>query len=168
MKHLKYLSYVLRHKWFVMIECFKCGLIWRGIMHDLSKFLPSEWFPYVEHFYGTGKKGINGERDKTGYYSAGDTGEHDFDMAWLLHQKRNRHHWQWWVLPKDDGTTKIFPMPMVYIMEMFCDWVGAGRAQGRRSPKDDPFRETRSWYKANRFKMVFHKDTRLIVERLVK
>jgi len=52
MKYLKYLKYILKHKWYVMIECFKNGLIWRGLMHDLSKFLPSEFIPYANFFYG--------------------------------------------------------------------------------------------------------------------
>lgn len=168
MKHLKYLSYVLRHKWFVTIECFKIGLYWRGLIHDMSKFLPSEWNPYVEHFYGTGRKGIKGERDKTGYYSAGDTGEYEFDFAWLLHQKRNKHHWQWWVLPKDDGSVKIFPMPYVYLMEMLCDWVGAGRAQGRKSPVSDPYAETRKWYTSNRKKIKVHDETRARIEQIIE
>ena len=46
-KFFRYLSYVIRHRWFVMIECFKRGLIWRGLTHDLSKFHPSEFFPYM-------------------------------------------------------------------------------------------------------------------------
>jgi len=51
-KHLAYLRYVLRHKWFVLLACWRAGLYWRGIVHDWHKFLPSEWFPYVEHFHG--------------------------------------------------------------------------------------------------------------------
>ena len=63
MKHFKYASYVLRHKLFVGLECFKVGLFWRGLVHDLSKLRPSEWLPYARHFYGheTSKA-----RDRTG------------------------------------------------------------------------------------------------------
>jgi len=92
-KHIKYAKYVIRHKFFVMLECFKHGLIYRGLKHDISKFLPGEWFPYVEFFYGTKAKQV---RDETGYYKPTDTGNKAFDFAWLLHQKRNDHHWQWW------------------------------------------------------------------------
>ena len=28
--HLAYLSYVLRHKWYVLLECAKLGILWRG------------------------------------------------------------------------------------------------------------------------------------------
>jgi hypothetical protein len=91
-RHWEYLKYVVRHRWFVMLACFQHGLIWRGLVHDLSKFLPSEWFPYARFFYepnGTKKT----RRDKSGYYKPTDTGDSAFDFAWLLHQKRNRHHW---------------------------------------------------------------------------
>lgn len=98
MNHLRYLSYVLRHKWFVLVECWRRGLYWRGLVHDLSKFLPSEWFPYVEHFHG---RQSGRQRDVTGYYKPTDTGDPAFDRAWFLHQKRNDHHWQWWTQPDD-------------------------------------------------------------------
>lgn len=139
MKYLKYLNYVIKHKWYVFLECCKEGIIWQGITHDLSKLLPSEFFPYAEYFNG---KGNNQE---------------EFDYAWLLHQKRNRHHWQWWVLPEDDGGKKILNMPLKYRKEMLCDWRGAGRAI---MGKDN----TEKWYLANKNRMQLHRETRLWVE----
>mgnify|MGYP006874659086 CR=1 FL=1 len=41
---LRHLSLVIRHKNKVMIHCFKCGLVWRGLAHDMSKFTPTEFF----------------------------------------------------------------------------------------------------------------------------
>jgi len=144
----KYLKYVVRHKWFVMLACFKVGLYWRGITHDLSKFRPSEFIPYARFFYGIPNK----RRDGTGYYKATDTGDKDFDFAWLLHQKRNQHHWQWWMLPEDDGGIKLIEMPDRFILEMVCDWRGAGKAQ--RNPTS-----TVEWYLANKDKMQLHPNT---------
>lgn len=157
MKHLRYLSYVLRHKWYVFLECCKYGLYWQGLIHDWSKFLPSEWFPYVEYFYGAGQKQPDRGRDGTGYYKPHDTGDAAFDFAWLLHQKRNRHHWQWWVLPMDDGGTKVLPMPYRYWREMVCDWQGAARAQRTTGTVQD-------WYLENGTKMQLHPETRARVE----
>ena len=37
-----------------------------------------------------------------------------FDSAWLLHQKRNAHHWQYWVLLEDEGNTKALEMDDKY------------------------------------------------------
>ena len=159
MKYLKYLHYIVRHKWYVMYECFKKGLIWRGLLHDLSKFYPSEFVPYANYFYGN-KSDIKKGRNSTGYYKPTDTGDVAFDFAWLLHQKRNRHHWQWWILPEDDGGVKIMEMQEVYRTEMLCDWIGAGKAQGHFSPKDDYLQETRNWWNANNHKMQLHPKIR--------
>jgi len=152
-KYWKYLVYVLKHKWFVFLECYKVGLLWPGLVHDLSKFMLSEFFPYAEHFYGKNRR----IRNKSGYYKPTDTSDADFDFAWLLHQKRNRHHWQWWVLPEDAGGIVVLDMPLRYRKEMICDWKGAGKAQGHGN-------DILSWYKANRSKMQLHKDTREWIE----
>lgn len=152
MKHLKYLCYVLRHKWYVFIECCKLGIPVRGLVHDLSKFRPSEWFPYANYFHKPK------QRDETGYYKPYDTGDKAFDYAWLLHQKRNKHHWQWWILPNDDGGVEILPMPDEYRKEMLADWRGAGRAQGYGD-------NTKEWYKVNRNKMQLHPETRAWIEK---
>jgi hypothetical protein len=155
--HLAYLSYVLRHKWFVFVECCRMGIPWLGIIHDLSKFLPGEWFPYANHFHGpNANKQI---RDETGYYKPTNTEDAAFDFAWLLHQRRNKHHWQWWVLPKDDGGLATFPIQDRYRREMIADWRGAGRAQG--TP------DTRAWYIKHKNDMWLDSETRAWVERQI-
>lgn len=165
-QYYSYLKYVLRHKSFVNKECMSLGYRWRGLIHDMSKFLPSEYIPYANHFYN--KDGSKREvRDKSGFYDPNNTGDKKFDKAWLFHQKRNKHHWQYWVLPKDDGSIKVLEMPQKYLMEMICDWVGAGKAQGYLSPKEDPYYETRKWYNKNKDKMQLHENTRRIVERKI-
>ncbi len=155
MKHLRYLNYVLRHKWFVFVECRRRGLWWRGLIHDLSKFLPSEWGPYVDYFYGS-TSGTQKGRGETGYYKPTDTGDAAFDFAWLLHQKRNNHHWQWWILPEDEGGVKVLEMSPTARTEIFCDWKGAGRAQGKP--------DVRAWYMANGQKMQLGPQTRKWIE----
>jgi len=126
---IKYLSYVLRHKWHVSVECFKSGLVWRGITHDLSKFLPDEFFPYMLYFYVDSKK-----YDKM------------FDIAWLKHQHRNAHHWQHWLLQKDSGNLVCIDIPKQYLIEMVCDWVGAGIAINGKADNSDKYFETKQWY----------------------
>ena len=54
----KYTWYIIRHKWYVFIECCKLGIIWRGIWHDWHKFLPGEFFPYAIHFNGNEEEKI--------------------------------------------------------------------------------------------------------------
>jgi len=137
-KYFKYLSYIICHKWFVFVECCKLGIVWRGIVHDLSKFRPSEFFPYVNYFYGKNKD------------------ENAFDKAWNYHQKKNKHHHQYWVLREDSGTVKVIEMPSKYWKEMVADWISAGKAQGNP--------DTKKWYLENRGKMILGKDTRLWIE----
>lgn len=138
MMYLKYLWYVLKHKWFVMLECFKMGLIWQGLVHDNSKFLPDEFFSYANHFHGPKAQGIKTGRDKTGYYKPYDTGDAAFDTAWFLHQKRNKHHWQWWCMPIDpiiiysvpeQGKKKKY-QPSVGDLKRFYDAIIASQERG--------------------------------------
>lgn len=157
-RHWQYLKYVLRHKWFVLLAGLKLGVpIWMLILHDWDKFLPDEWFPYANYFYlPDGTSRYEAAKDN-GYYKPTTTDDAAFDFAWLLHQKRNKHHWQWWILPEDDGGMKVLPMPDVYRREMLADWRGAGKAQGY----DD---NTSEWYLANKDKMQLHPDTRKWIE----
>lgn len=152
MIYFKYLWYVLKHKWFVFLEMCKYGMIIRGLLHDISKFLPSEFLPYAKYFNGQIKKG----RDKTGYYKPTDTGDPKFEYAFFLHIKRNKHHWQWYIQPLDNGGIKALDMPISIIKEMVCDWRGAGRAQG--TP------DVVAWYLKNGEKLVLSSKTRSLVE----
>jgi hypothetical protein len=153
--HIKYAKYLLRHKWFVFLGCCEMGIPLQGLLHDWSKLTPTEWFPYVNHFYG--KK--PSPRDKTGAYDPLQVGS-DFDAAWLSHQHHNPHHWQYWILRGDNGNQKALPMPYRYILEMVLDWRGAGLAQGKP--------DVEGWYWKNRDKMVLHPDTQARVEVLLR
>ena len=52
---------------------------------------------------------------------------------------------------------KVLRMELDYALEMVCDWIGAGLAQGHG-------RDVRSWYEKNKSKMQMEPCTRLIVE----
>ena len=148
----KYLRYVLRHKWYVFLECYKLGISWRGIVHDLSKFRPSEFVPYARHFYSPEYVVPEGHYDK-----AKDVADAAFDMAWLKHQHRNPHHWQSWLLIQDEGGVVAFDMFDAYRREMLADWHGAGIAQGYGN-------NTEEWYRKTRHNMTLHLETREWVE----
>lgn len=147
LKHLKYLNYIIKHKWFVLVAGWKLGirplqeprLFWRLLIHDWSKFLPSEWFPYVEYFYGEHPDEVS------------------FNRAWGLHQMRNDHHWQNWATIMDEGTVYLLPMSGDTVSEMLADWMGAGRAIHGRW-------EVSEWYQANKDNILLHPRTRDIVE----
>jgi hypothetical protein len=94
-RHLAYLQYVLRHKWYVLNSGWSLGIPLLALLHDNSKFLPSEWFPYARHFYNPdGSKRTRLQKD--GFYTD-DPGDAAFDRAWLTHIRRNKHHPQYWV-----------------------------------------------------------------------
>lgn len=140
-RNLQYLFYLLKHKYYVARECWKLGLIWQGIIHDWQKFLPCEWIPYAQTFYGTGE-------DHPG-----------FNAAWLHHQHYGPHHWQHWLLHEDSGKTITLEMPWKYCQEMLADWRGMsftlfGADNGR----------TTAWYLANRKLIRLHPNTRLWIE----
>ncbi len=148
-RHFAYLRYVLRHKYYVWRGCRIVGGIplWRAVVHDWDKFFPDEWLPYSETFY------------------APDGGKHyietpAFAAAWNRHQKRNRHHWQYWLLTWDRGETEALPMSETDVREMLADWIGAGWAI---TGKPDP----RPWYQTNREKLRLHPVSRELLERLL-
>lgn len=106
--YFKYLKYVLKHKWYVFIECCKLGIPLRGLLHDLSKFLPSEFIPYARYFYGNYPEALT-VYEKTYHWKMKTKAvvKGDFDLAWLKHQKRNPHHWQYWLLVNDSSSNEF-------------------------------------------------------------
>lgn len=132
MKHLKYLKYLLIHKYWVLIAGLKFKApLWRLIIHDWSKFLPSEWFPYVEYFYGNHPSVKDISPALKNDYPNTLTEEYwqnKFNFSWNAHQKRNKHHFQYWILTNDSGTVTLLEIPDKYLREMAADWAGAGRA----------------------------------------
>jgi hypothetical protein len=111
-----HLTTVLKHRHMVMLHCFKAGIIKRGLLHDLSKFSPTEFIPGVLYFQGN-RSPNEQERETIGY-----------SRAWMHHKGRNRHHYEYWTdyCPKT-GTLDPVRMPDIFIFEMFCDRVAASK-----------------------------------------
>lgn len=112
-----HLSTVLKHKYYVGKYCWKSGLYWRGLVHDLSKFNPVEFFESVRYYDGRISP-INKCKKERGH-----------SMAWFHHRGRNKHHYEYWIDNFETGMT-CAPMPYRYALEMLCDYLGAGRAYG--------------------------------------
>lgn len=110
--------------------------------HDNSKFFDSEYTAYDEYFYGEGNN------------------DDEFDLAWLHHQNRNAHHWQYWVLLKDDGNQYALEMPYEYIIEMILDWWSFSWSQGNLF-------EIFKWYDKNKDNMILHDSTKNTVEDIL-
>lgn len=84
-KYLKHFKTITKHKFYVMKFCFKCGKYKRGLLHDLSKFGPTEFFSSAKYFQGTSSP-IDAEKREKGY-----------SLAWQHHKGHNPHHWEYWI-----------------------------------------------------------------------
>ena len=157
-RYWAYLKYVLAHKWWVIVASRRIGAsLWLALIHDASKFGPSEWSAYAHNFFSADGLRRNVRRPDGGYDP--NLRPEDFQYAWLSHQ-RNKHHWQRWVSIGDSGTLSAVPMPSKYVLEMVADWMGAGRAITGRW-------ECGEWYAKNRDTMVLHDVTRSLVESVL-
>lgn len=150
-KYLKHLMVILKHKYYVGVECFKRGLYWQGIVHDLSKFSRVEFFTSARYFQGD-RSPIEAEKAAKGY-----------SLAWLNHKAKNKHHWIYWT-DRKDGKEIAVPMPEKYIQEMLCDFIGAGKAY---NPKGWTKKEPLNFYNKTKHLMLLHEDTRKRFEELL-
>lgn len=137
-----YFKYIIEHKKNVAIECLKLGLYWHAITHDLSKFLPSEFYAYAEKFF-------SGD-----YAYKFHEVEGNFEIAWLHHQHRNKHHWDYWV----NSSGVPMQMPERYVKQMIADWNAMGRKFGDTAAE---------YYQKNQSRMKLHSHTRNMLDRVL-
>jgi hypothetical protein len=147
-RYYRYLAYVFRHKYHVFIEGMKLGVSPLSLLiHDWTKFLPLELISYACTF-----RTKNGEKQYIPHP--------DFNRAWNSHEKRHKHHWQYWVLIYDTGKLEPLEIPVRHRKEMLADWKGAGIALGKP--------DIRAWYLDNRNNIMLHEKTRQWVEEMLE
>ena len=110
-------------------------------LHDLSKFSHIEALPYATHDFSSNK------------YSP------EFQRAWVHHKNKNEHHPEFWLNPNRKGKVDPLPMPDIYILEMFADWIGAGKTYGD---------ELETWLPKNFHTFKFHPETEQKVKKIAK
>lgn len=111
--HFKTITY---HKLLVARGCFQIGLYRQGILHDLSKYSPTEFRAGARYYQGT-RSPNNAEREAIGY-----------SEAWMHHKGRNRHHFEYWTdYSEEKGCVVPVPMPDRYIAEMVMDRIAASK-----------------------------------------
>lgn len=157
MKALEHLRTINHHKLLVMKGCFKVGLYKQGLLHDLSKYTPSEFLVGCKFYQGT-RSPNNAEREATGVSS-----------AWLHHKGRNKHHYEYWIdysLNKDEGIVGM-KMPTRYVVEMFIDRVAASKTYQKENYRDSHPLE---YYEKGAAKLgnMVHKDTAALLHHLLK
>ena len=112
MKLINHLKTINKHKYYVTMLCFKCGLYKQGLLHDLSKYSPTELKTGAKYWVGT-RSPNSIERETIGY-----------STAWLHHKGRNKHHPEYWYDPMSRNPMPVIPYK--YIVEMICDNLAAG------------------------------------------
>lgn len=116
--------------------------------HDRSKQEPDEYQPYDAYFYGKNRSAQVVE---------------DFNYAWLEHIHRNPHHWQHWILHKDDPNeiTECLRMPDVFVIEMICDWWSFSWNKGN-------LWEIFKWYEERKEHIMLNPESKEKVESVLK
>lgn len=147
---IKHFITITKHRHKVMVHCFKAGIGYQGIFHDLSKYSPAEFIPGAKYYQGT-RSPNEKERDLFGY-----------SLAWMHHKGRNKHHFEYW---RDlNMQTKLYepvPMPLRYVTEMFCDRVAASKIyQGKRYTDSSAL----EYYRHGNARAKMHSNTADILE----
>lgn len=130
----RHLRTIQTHRKWVRHYCFIFGLYKQGLLHDLSKYSPTEFWESVKYYQGTSSP-IDACKKANGY-----------SMAWFHHRGRNPHHYVYWCDNFDEGMTTNL-MPYNYFVEMFCDFLAAGHAY---MGKNFTFNAEYDWWKKKR------------------
>lgn len=146
---------VARHRRLVRRYCFRLGLYWQGLTHDLSKYAPSEFLPGAKYYQGT-RSPNDAQRLQEGYSS-----------AWLRHKGRNRHHFEYWTDygPHGEGIIGV-EMPPQYVAEMFCDRLAASKVyRGKDYTDADPYA---FFLKGKDKRLLIHPATSDLMETILR
>lgn len=149
-----HLQTVHHHRKLVRQHCFAVGLYRQGLLHDLSKYSPIEFFAGVKYFQGN--RSPNDAQRKALGYSA----------AWLHHKGRNRHHLEYWIDYTGNNAAPIggMEMPVPYVVEMFCDRMAASKTYRKDKYQDrDPY----DYYDHSRGHYLLHPKTRALLETML-
>lgn len=107
---------ITKHRHMVIANCARAGIFWQGLLHDLSKYSPTEFISGAKYYVGTRSPN---ELERAA---------HGYSRAWLHHKGRNRHHFEYW-MDYNPAFRRQMPvkMPLKYVVEMFCDRVAASK-----------------------------------------
>ena len=145
---------ITEHKQLVMENCFRVGLFKKGLLHDLSKYSPEEFWTGVR-FYQGDRSPNAAERELYG-----------FSKAWLHHKGRNKHHFEYWIdfsMDKSKGLVG-HKMPVNYVVEMMMDRIAACKVY---KGKDYTDRSALEYYQREKDFIVIHPETRKLLEKLL-
>ena len=154
MKAWQHFKTITHHKFLVMQGCFKVGLYKQGLLHDMSKFSPTEFLVGCKYYQGTRSPNA-AEREVLGY-----------STAWMHHKGRNKHHYEYWtdLDPTQRGKMSGVPMPPNYVAEMIMDRIAASKTYLRDKYTD---RASLEYYNRAKERDLLHPQTRDLLEKLL-
>jgi len=148
-----HLRTITKHRHMTMRHCFKAGIPWRGLMHDLSKYSPTEFIPGVRYYSGNHSP------------TADERAVEGSSKAWMHHKGRNRHHYEYWT---DFSLTerRYVPveMPLVFAVEMFCDRIAASKVYQKDRYTD---RSPLEYYLRRKSEETMHPKTAELLEMML-
>ena len=145
MKPWQHFKTITHHRFLVMLGCFKVGLYWQGLTHDLSKYSAVEFRNGARYYQGTRSPNA-AEREDKGY-----------SEAWMHHKGRNRHHYEYWTdMSRQSGTYEAIPMPRKYLAEMVMDRRAACMTYQGKAYQDD---SALIYFDRSREKALMHPQT---------
>ena len=149
-----HLKTVHRHRALVRKYCFRLGLYWQGLTHDLSKYSPTEFWAGAKYFQGDHSP--NDAQRKAHGYSA----------SWMHHKGRNRHHIEFWTDYDPDGSgISGVEMPKKYVAEMFCDRLAASKVyRGKDFDPGDPYK---FFLRCKQRLLLLHPNTEALLETIL-
>lgn len=160
LKILRHLQTINEHRRTVRRGCFRVGLYFQGLTHDLSKYSPTEFFVGARYYQGN-RSPNNAEREARGY-----------SQAWMHHKGRNKHHYEYWTDYKggvghNGEEHVIIParMPKKYLVEMYVDRVSAAKVYNKgHYTQDIPLK----YYEKGDYTNLLEKHTREELEKLLR
>lgn len=153
MKNLfKHLKTVRSHRKFVRKACFKAGLYWQGLVHDLSKYSLTE-LSMCKYYTGKGSP-HQVAREILGY-----------SPSWIHHYHTNKHHYQFWWDENEEGQIIPMKMPYNYVIESFCDMLGASKAYNPENWKPQMLLDY--WEQKCVGKRIMHEDSVILLNYLI-
>ena len=145
MKAWQHFKTITKHKALVLYGCFRVGLYWQGITHDLSKYSPTEFMTGARYYQGDRSPNA-AEREDKGY-----------SEAWMHHKGRNRHHYEYWTdMNRQTRNYESVEMPRKYLVEMVMDRRAACLVYQGKDYKDD---SALKYFDRSREKDLMHPQT---------
>jgi hypothetical protein len=122
-------------------------------MHDMSKYSITELA--IAKYYSGKRSPHQNAREVLGY-----------SPSWIHHYHTNKHHFQYWWDESEDGDIIPMKMPFKYIIESFCDMLGASKAYNPENWKPEML--LNYWETKCKNKRIQHEASEAFIDYLIR